>query len=66
MVLIIENQLDLFIETINRNQLIVYILENAEKENFPQPDVKEASKLNLGKKKEKIVDLRKDTINEKA
>jgi hypothetical protein len=61
-----EDKNDLFIETIQRNKFMVYLLENATRSQLKPPKIVEALKLNLGqdkKKKKNVVDFKNEENN---
>jgi hypothetical protein len=65
-VLKMEDKKDLFIETIQRNKFMVYLLENAARAQLNPPKIVEALKLNLGgdkKKKKNVVDFKNEDNN---
>jgi hypothetical protein len=61
-----EDKRDLFIETIQRNKFMVYLLENATRSQLNPPKIVEALKLNLGQsksKKQNVVDFKNEENN---
>ena len=59
---------DVFIDSLRRTELVVYLLTNAERKAWTQPHVKNSSKVNLQvkaneKKGEKLVNFKTDYLH---